>query len=209
MTIRVRPALTETERDLAFQCHHDWFAEAGYISPQADGRFTDDFTARSVYFLAYETDDETDTGLVSKEQIIGVVRAVGQGPFRTLTEFEISPEYQDYDFEAAQTIEASALCWRNHCALMAIPHLYRALCQYGLENGCGALICNLDQRVVRITQRMGFPIQVIGSTQYYMGSHKMPVLFTYSDWITYLDQRSDDPIAQVLQMPMDAPMPVM
>jgi hypothetical protein len=87
MDIQVIRAHSLQVLDLAFQCHHDWFAEAGYITPNSTRRYTDSFTSRSVYFLA-----------LSNQQAVGMVRVVERAPFRTLTEFEIEAKYRSYDF---------------------------------------------------------------------------------------------------------------
>jgi len=164
MDIHIIRARSLKELDLAYKCHHDWFAEAGYITPNSTGRYTDTFSSRSAYFLA-----------MSDERAVGMVRVVERGPFRTLTEFELDSRYRHHDFSDDTCVESSALCWRSNWGLPVLPHLYRAVYQHGLSKGRNTLICNLDERVVRITQRMGLPITVIGkrSTTWVRAKHRL------------------------------------
>jgi hypothetical protein len=191
MNIQITRAHSLKELDLAYQCHHDWFAEAGYITPNSTRRYTDNFTSRSVYFLA-----------MANQQAVGLVRAVERAPFRTLADFEIDPKYHAYDFSEKNCMEASELCWRSHCGVPVLPHLYRALFQYGFSRQKRTMICNLDERVVRITQRMGLPFTVIGKTRDYMGSARTPIMMDYEHLKLLFDQHRCNPIIHLLQTPL-------
>ncbi|KAB2902851.1 MAG: hypothetical protein F9K27_15330 [Anaerolineae bacterium] len=184
-------------RDIAYQCHHDWFAEAGYIQPNVTGRYTDHFTDRSVYFLVYE-------GHLCREHVIGMVRVVTRAPFRTLEEFTLYDEFQ-YLYSEPGIMESSALCWHPQSAMQAIPHLYRAIFQFGFENGYQHIICNLDVRVLAVSQRkLKLPFRQCGYEQEYMGSLKAPVHLSRCLEMPLLPQVS--PLMwDIMSQPLDPP----
>lgn len=182
-------------RDIAAQCHHDWFAEAGYIRPTDDGRYTDEFTPRSVHFLVYKD-------FFSRENVMGMVRLVVQPPFRTLEQFDIYDEYA-FLYDAPHVMESSALCWDNACALQAIPHLYRALFQYGFAHRAQHIICNLDTRVLAIsTRKFKMPLRQCGEPREFMNSLKAPVLISQRGGMQQM-QENNPMLWDIFSQPLD------
>jgi hypothetical protein len=175
MSIRVFEAATEQHFNFAIECHHDWYVQAGYIEPKSNGKYFDEWSRASKYFLVTETSNGQE---ITKKDVIGVVRLILSSPFPMTSQFDLwqNESTEIINSPVENQCEVSALSWAPGCGLKAIPYLYRAVWQSSKMLHKSILLASLDRKVVAIFKRQMLPVRICGETKFYMGSETLHFL---------------------------------
>lgn len=198
MRIDIMQARTAEELDIAYRCHHDWYALAGFIEPNAEGRYIDSRSHRADYYLAYRVPELPRP--LEYDDVIGMLRIFQQMPFRPTDAYLLDPAFmQKHRVTDDQWLEASALCWRLQYSRVAIPQLYRILYQVGIACGKRYMIAVLDRRVTDLTRKFGVPLHIIGQSQFILGSEKVPVYIEMEEALATLATRNPRLLSTVRQ----------
>lgn len=191
MSIYVFEVTTEQHFSFAVECHYDWYVQAGYIEPNSDKKYLDEWSKVSKYFLVAETNKGQN---IAKNNIIGVVRLILANPFPMTSKFNLwqneSAEITNSPIE--NQCEVSALSWASGCGLKAIPYLYRAVWQSAKRMNRSILLASLDKKIVSIFKRQMLPVRICGETKFYMGSETTPLFMKMCEIENSLSQKNPE-----------------
>jgi|GEM_PF-2744826 len=201
MSFFVFKATTEKQLDIASRCHHDWYVQAGYIIPRPYGKYLDDWSAHSKYFLVTESGISNN---VMKQDVIGVVRLILSAPFPINVHFALwekeRSEIQNVPLE--NQCEVTALCWAPKCRVQVFPYLLRAIRQCTKTLNKSIIWTCLDKRFIPILHGQSLPFHICGETRFYMGSNTVPLYMKPSEIIASL--RGKNPaLYQIIEKELD------
>jgi len=191
MRLFVFEATTEKQLDIASRCHHDWYVQAGYIIPRPYGKYLDEWSEHSKYFLVTESGKSNN---VMKKHVIGLVRLILTAPFPINVHFalweQVRSEIQNIPLE--NQCEVTALCWAHKCRVQVFPYLVRAIRQCTNELNKSIIWACLDKRIIPILHGQMLPFHLCGETRFYMGSDTIPLFMKPSEVIASLPQKNPE-----------------
>ena len=189
MNLYVFEATTNKHLDIAAECHHDWYVQAGYIDPYPDQKYFDEWSEHSKYFLV--TESETGNSVMKKD-VVGVVRLILSAPFPINLHFDLwqqkCPEIQNVPLE--NQCEVTALCWAPKCRAKVFPYLLRAIrhCTKALNKSI--IWACLDKRLIPVLKSYILPFHVCGEARFYMGSDTIPLIMKPSEIADSLSEKN-------------------
>ena len=188
MNLLVFEVTTKKHLELAMECHHDWYFQAGYIASHPETKYRDEWSEHSKYFLVTQSGNGND---LTKKDVIGMVRLILSAPFPIQRHFELWPgkssEIQNIALE--NQCEVSALCWAPTCRTRVIPYLFRAIRQCTKTMHKSVIWACLDSNFIPILQEYMLPFRVCGDAMFYMGSDTIPLLMKLSEMVDILSAK--------------------
>jgi hypothetical protein len=201
MRLLVFEATTEKQLDIASRCHHDWYVQAGYITPYPDRKYQDKWSEHSKYFLVTESGKSNN---VMKKDVIGLVRLILSAPFPINVHFalweQVRSEIQNIPLE--NQCEVTALCWAPKCRVQVFPYIIRAIRQCTKALNKSIIWACLDKRFIPILQGQMLPFHLCGETMFYMGSDTIPLFVKPSEIIASLPGKNPE-LYKIIEKELD------
>ena len=170
----LRVASTDDELLMARRLHHECYVLNGYIEPQADGIFMDEYSGHSTYLLC---------GRIAQAQGRTVCRLVGtmrmiecsESGFQAISKFAGARSLGSDAVDFTRTVELSGLATvRGELVAKA---LFRYAIRWSDARGDSHWLAVLDERTWRLFRnRYMFLFDRIGEPTFYMGASTAPYL---------------------------------
>lgn len=192
--------------DMAYQCHHDWFVQSRYIEPLPSGRYTDEWSEASAYYLVGMPAPSPAHPISDSLDAIGMVRLITQAPFPIQSQFDFSREWanQLISVSSHYGLQVSALAWERACADVALPHLYRVIWNVAARLEKSILLACIDINLIRLMKSQGIPIQIAGHSKYLMGSETAPCYVFMSELQAHLPIHNPE-LWDIMSRPLEIP----
>lgn len=201
MSLFVFEAISEKHLDIAARCHHDWYVQAGYITQYPNGKYQDEWSMHSKYFLVTESGNGNN---LMKKDVIGLVRLILSAPFPINVHFElweqVCSEIQNIPLE--NQCEVTAFCWAPKCRTKAFPYLLRAIRQCTKTLNKSFVWACLDKRLIPILKYYMIPVHICGETRFYMGSDTIPLLTKPSEIVISLSEKNQE-LYKIIEKELD------
>jgi len=194
-------ATTEQHLNIATECHHDWYLQAGYIAPYPEGKYLDEWSKYSKYFLVAQTGNRAG---VMKKDVIGVVRLILSAPFPINMHFDLWQQEcsEPHNISLKNQCEVAALCWAPKCGKKVFPFLFRAIRQCTKTLNKSIIWACVDRRLLTILKYQRIPFHICGETRFYMGSDTIPLFMKSSEVISSISENKPE-LVEIIDKELD------